>query len=383
MKAIIVGGGIGGLAAAVALRRVGVEAEVFERAARIQEVGAGVSLWGNAMKALRRLGLYEAVRARGAEIGGEARTWRGKRLFSYSAEDLQRRFGQTNLALHRAELQAALLSTLPAETVRLDAEFTGFTQDGPAVTARFADGREARGDLLVGADGLRSATRAQLLGEEPPRYAGLTAWRGIAEKVDGFAPEGMGLNLWGRGSEFGLINIGDDRAYWYATANAPESSPANPAGHKREVLERLRGWYAPARMAVEATEDSRILRTDIYDRKPVGRWGSGRATLLGDAAHPMTPHLGQGACQAIEDAVALADVLGDVLRGSEPVDAALRAYEGRRQERTAPIVRRSRRVGWVMQLENPLLCTLRDNLTAAMPSGAQLRMLDPVVGYEV
>lgn len=378
MKAIVIGGGIGGLATAVALRRMGIEVEVFERAPRIEEVGAGVGLWGNAMRALRKLGLYDAVREQGAEIGGEARTWRGRKLFCLSAEELRRRFGESNLAIHRAKLQTALLSALPAGTVQLDSALADFAQNDSGVTASFADGREVQGDLLVGADGLHSATRKRLLGDEPPRYAGLTAWRGVIEDAEGLASEGMGLNLWGRGSEFGLANIGDNRAYWYATANAPESASVSPTGHKQEVVERFRGWYEPARRAIEATRETNILRSDIYDREPAKRWGSGRATLLGDAAHPMTPHLGQGACQAIEDAVALADVL----RSPEPTADALRAYERRRSGRTASIVRRSRRMGRVMQLENPVLCALRDNLAAAMPTGFQLRLLDPVVGYE-
>ncbi|MGB3682733.1 MAG: FAD-dependent monooxygenase [Rubrobacteraceae bacterium] len=379
MKAIIIGGGIGGLATAGALRRAGLEVEVFERAARIEAAGAGVSLWGNAMKALRKLGLYETVRSLGAEIGGEARSWRGDKLFSLSAEDLRQRFGEANLALHRADLQNALSSALPAETLRLGAEFVSLTHEDSGVTARFADGQTARGDFLVGADGLHSVVRRHLIGSGPPRYAGLTAWRGIADGADGLVREGLGLNLWGRGSEFGLVKVGGDRAYWYATANAPESSPASPAGHKEDVLEHLRGWYEPARRAVEATRETKILRTDIYDRKPVKLWGAGRATLLGDAAHPMTPHMGQGACQAIEDAVALADALRD----PRPVPEALRDYERRRRGRTAAIVRRSRRMGRVMQLENPLLCALRDSLASSGPLELQLRLLDPVVGYEV
>ncbi len=379
MKAIVIGGGIGGLAAAVALRRMGIEAEVFERAPRIEEVGAGVGLWGNAMRALRKLDLYDAVREQGAEIGGEARTWRGRKLFSLSAEELRRRFGESNLAIHRAKLQAALFSALPAGTVRLDSTLAGFTQNDRGVTARFADGREVQGDLLVGCDGLHSVTRKRLLGDEPPRYAGLTAWRGVVDDADGLVSEGMGLNLWGRGSEFGLANIGGNRAYWYATANVSESASASPAGDKQEVLERFQGCYEPARQAIEATRETNILRSDIYDREPARRWGSGRVTLLGDAAHPMTPHLGQGACQAIEDAVALADAL----RSREPTADALRAYERRRIGRTTSIVRRSRRMGWMMQVENPVLCALRDNLAATMPSRLRLRLLDPVVGYEV
>lgn len=379
MKAIVVGGGIGGLAAAIALQRAGLEVVVFERAEELREIGAGVALWANATKALRKLGVYEAVRAAGAEIGGEARSWRGRKLFSLPADGLRRRFGSPNLVVHRADLQAALLSALPRGTVRLGAELVGFGQDGKGVTARFADGREEAGDLLVGADGIRSAVRARLLGDGEPLFSGLTAWRGISEVGEDVAPPGVGLNLWGRGAEFGLASIGGGRAYWYFSRNAPEGALESPAGRKREVLEHLRGWYGPAREAVEATGESKILRTDLYDREPAKRWGEGRVTLLGDAAHPMTPHLGQGACQAIEDAV----VLADGLRGVESVATGLRSYEDRRIGRTGDIVRRSRRVGQVMQVESPLLCWLRDALVGITPASVRLRQLDPAVGYEV
>lgn len=367
------------MAATIALRRVEVEVGVFERAVEMREVGAGVALWANATKALRRLGVYEAVRDVGAEIGGEARSWRGRRLFSLPAGELRRRFGDANLVLHRADLQAALLSALPEGTVRLGAELVGFEQDGAGVVARFADGRQEVGDLLVGADGIRSTVRARLLGDGEPRYAGLTAWRGISHVGEDVAPPGVGLNLWGRGAEFGLASIGGGRAYWYFSRNAPEGAPESPAGRKREVLEHLRDWYWPARKAVEATGEAKILRTDLYDREPAKRWGEGRVTLLGDAAHPMTPHLGQGACQAIEDAV----VLAESLRGADSAASGLRSYEARRAERTGEIVRRSRRFGRVMRIENPLLCGLRDALVGLAPSGARLRQLDPVVGYEV
>lgn len=381
LKAIIVGGGIGGLSAAIALRRAGVEAVVFERAPEPREVGTGVGLWSNAVGVLKKLGLYETVRGLGAEIGAEIRSWRGRKLFELSVEELRQRYGEANLLVHRADLQSALLSALPEEAVRFGAHFVSFSQDGAGVRARFADGRKERGDLLVGADGLRSSVRATLLDDGPPRYAGLTAWRGIALSADGFAPEEAGLELWGQGTEFGVMGIGGGRAYWYATKNVPERAAESPVGRKSEVLDLLRGWYEPARAAVEATEEAKILRTDIYDREPAKRrWGEGRATLLGDAAHPMTPHLGQGACQAIEDAA----VLADCLRGAEGSPAAaLRLYEARRALRTAAIVRQSRRTGRILQLENPLLCGLRDSLVGALPQSLLLRQMDPVIGYKV
>lgn len=374
---MIVGGGIGGLAAALALGRAGLEVVVFERAPELREVGAGISLWANATRALKWLGVYEKIRASGAaEIGGELRSWRGEMFSKIPADDLRARFGEANLAVHRADLQGALFSALPPATVRLGAELTGFEQTGEGVLARFADGREERGDLLVGADGIHSSVRAQLFGRLAPRYAGYTAWRGIAE-ADGRLPEGIGLNLWGRGSEFGLAGIGRGRFYWFATRNAPEGEPESAAGRKREVLGLLSGWYEPATTAVASTDEAEILRNDIYDRDPLGSWGAGRVTLLGDAAHPMTPNLGQGACQAIEDAVVLARCLG----GGDGISHSLRLYEGRRVRRTATVVRRSRLAGRVAQTENPLLCRLRDELARRTSGRAQLRLYDEIARY--
>jgi 2-polyprenyl-6-methoxyphenol hydroxylase-like FAD-dependent oxidoreductase len=379
VKAIIVGGGIGGLTAAVALGGAGVEAMVFEHAEELREIGAGITLWANAMKALEKLGVHDALREAGAaELGGELRSWRGERISEIPADQLRSSHGEANLAVHRADLQGALLAALSQGTVRLGAEFVGFTQDAAGVVARFADGSEERGELLVGADGIHSSVRAQLFGWRPPRYAGYTAWRGIADAGDGLVREGFGLNLWGRGSEFGLVSVGRGRFYWFVTRNAPEGEAEDAHGRKREVLDLLGGWYEPTRTAVEATGESKILRNDIHDRDPLERWGEGRVTLLGDAAHPMTPNLGQGACQAIEDAVVLARCLG---AGGEVV-TSLRHYEDRRIPRTADVVRRSRLAGRILQLENPVLCRLRDAVARRTSARAQLRQLASVARFE-
>jgi FAD-dependent urate hydroxylase len=378
-RAVIVGGGIGGLTAALALGHAGFEVAVFERAPELREIGAGISLWANATRALKRLEVYDGIRSSGAaEIGGELRSWRGDLITEIPADDLREKLGEANLAVHRAELQKALLAALPEGTVRLGAEFTGFIQNGDGVVAHFADGSEERGDLLVGADGIHSSVRAQLFGRHAPRYAGYTAWRGIAEAGEGSLPEGVGLNMWGRGTEFGLVGIGRGRFYWFATRNAPEGEKEAGAGCKREVLSLLSGWYGPARAAVEATAEHEILRNDIYDRDPLPRWGVGRVTLLGDAAHPMTPNLGQGACQAIEDAVVLALCMG----GESEVSRSLRLYEERRVRRTTVVVKRSRLAGRISQLENPLLCRLRDALAKRTSARAILRQYEEVARFE-
>ena len=376
-RAIVIGGGIGGLTAAVALRRAGIYAVVFERADELREIGAGISIWVNAMKALEGLGLADAVRAAGRqEIGGAIRTASGKTLSEIPAGVLEKRFG-LNVVLRRPDLQGVLLAALPEGAVRLGAECVGFRQDGSGVTALFAGGQEERGDLLVGADGLNSVVRRQLFGDQKPRYAGFTAWRALADLGDGW--DGAGFEAWGRGEIFGLASLGRGRFYWYATKNAPEGQQDAAGGRKVELLERFGSWHEPIPSVIRATGEKAILRNDIFDREPLERWGVGRVTLLGDAAHPMTPNLGQGACQAIEDAV----VLAKGVREEEEIPAALRLYEERRMERTASIVRRSRFLARYSQLENPLLCGLRNAAVRAMPLRLQLRQLDPILGYEV
>ncbi|HMB07038.1 MAG TPA: FAD-dependent monooxygenase, partial [Isosphaeraceae bacterium] len=201
----------------------------------------------------------------------------------------------TILLLHRAELLGALLDAAGREVVRLGAECVGLEQDAQGVRARFAAGHEARGDVLIGADGLHSAVRSALFGPAKPRYGGYAAWRAIARfDLDRLTPG----ETWGPGRRFGQWGMSDGRAYWYATQTVAEGQGDPPQGRKRGLLDRYRGWHTPIGELVEATDESAILRNDIYDRPPLSRWGLGRATLLGDAAHPMTPDLGQGACQA-------------------------------------------------------------------------------------
>jgi 2-polyprenyl-6-methoxyphenol hydroxylase-like FAD-dependent oxidoreductase len=386
MRAMVVGGGIGGLTAAVALRRAGVEAVVFEKAGELREIGAGISLWANAMKALRKLGLYDTVLAVGKHLHpkGELRSPNGRVFYEMPSPAIEERFGGTTMVVHRADLQKTLCAALGKEAIRPGAEVTGFEQDKRGVVARFAaGGREERCELLIGADGLHSTIRGQLLGDGPPLYAGYIAWRGVAELGDEPFPGGGAFETWGRGERFGLVKLGRRRVYWYATQNVPEGEEKAGPGRKAVLLARFGGWHEPIPSGVEATEESDIHFDGVYYREPATRWGEGRVTLLGDAAHPMTPDLGQGACQAIEDAVVLARSLGE--RGDDAA-AALRLYEDRRKERTASVVRQSRRLGRIGQLENPLLCRLRDTALRALPKrvqlSAQLRQMEPIVGYE-
>lgn len=369
MRVIVVGAGIGGLVAAIALRRRSVEVTVVERAADPREIGAGITLWPNAMRALRTLGLADAVIAAGAPaLSGEIRSRRGEVLSRPTFDDLERRFGEQGVAIHRADLRRLLLAALDPSIVRLGARYVGSTEDGDAITVRLADGDRERADVLVGADGLRSTVRSHLWGEMPPRYAGYTAWRGVVTA----ASDDVGFESWGRGERFGLVPIGTDRVYWFATANAPEGG-RDAADPRPELLRRFGDWHRPIPAIIAATPAPAILRHDVSDRPPLSRWSKGRVTLLGDAAHPMTPNLGQGACQAIEDALAAS------LDGASNVADALHAYDALRLPLTSALVRQSRTIGRIGQLQSAPLVRLRDLALKRLPPRSHARRLERIL----
>lgn len=374
--AIIVGAGIGGLASALALKRAGIEVTVFERTQELQEVGAGLTLWANAIKVLHKLALEEITHSAYNLADGNIYSWKGQRLSSLSAAALKRRFGATNLAIHRADLQTALLAAVGPEKVRLNHQLCDFKQDKAGVTAHFSNGVEARGRTLIGADGLYSSVRTHLFGETQPRYAGYTAWRGVvaAPLVDILVGE-----YWGSGKRFGMVPLSGNRVYWFATNTTSEGMQEGFAGRKQEVLSLFADWYPSIPALIEATPESEILRNDIYDRPPLPYWTRGRVTLLGDAAHPMTPNLGQGACQALEDAL----VLAQCLEHTENVPVALQLYQARRIQHTTQVVVHSRTLGRIGQWKSPLACWLRDNGLKYTPKALQLVTVEQAVGHEV
>ena len=356
----IIGGGIGGLAAACAFQRQGIEVTVFERNPELREIGAGLTLWANGVQVLQQLGLADALTAVSARLTHfECWSWRGKRLGSVRLDTLERRVGAPSLGIHRADLLRMLAGAVDRGSIHVQAHCVGFSSEQEHVIAHFVDGHEQQTDLLVGADGLYSMIREQLLGKQPPRYSGYTCWRGVALFEDAHVSPGISSETWGRGRRFGMLPIGNGRVFWYATLNCPAGEQDRAGERKENLLRLFGGWREPIGRLIEATDKGAILRNDLFDRRPVRHWGRSRVTLLGDAAHPPTPNLGQGACQALEDAFVLAECLAEQ---REPV-AALRAYEARRMKRSAAIIKQSALVGKIGQWEQPLLCSLRDRLT--------------------
>lgn len=362
---IVAGAGIGGLTLAIALQRHRLPVRVLERASTLAPVGAGLAIQPNATAVLTALGLAAAITAAGQLVARAAMLDdRGRRLGKeQDLAALCASFGAPAVAMHRARLHRVLQEAVAPGTIELGVEVVDYERRGDAVVVRCADGSTIDADVLVGADGVRSNVRRRLTADGEPRYSGYTSWRGVT--TSGAGPQLTRMSeSWGRGERFGMVDIGHDEIYWFAVVNAPPQGTDRDA--RSELITRFGGWHDPIRRVIEATAPDRILRTDITDRPPIIRWHDGGAVLLGDAAHPMTPNLGQGACQAIEDAV----VLADALAGSETADAAFHRYEQRRVARANAVVMAARRFGSIAQWSNPAAVRLRNALMRWTPDRA-------------
>jgi 2-polyprenyl-6-methoxyphenol hydroxylase-like FAD-dependent oxidoreductase len=374
-KAIVIGGGIGGICAAIALRRAGIDATVFERAPAIKEIGSAIPLWSNALSALRKLGVADAIERLGAQADiAKISTWRGEILADLSHEQRLLRLGTVSMVVHRAELLDMLLKTLGEEYVQLGADCVGFSQDETCVRAHFADGKQTQGDFLIGADGLHSTIRSAWFPRRKARFEGSTCWRGIAH----INRTGLETLAWGKGCQFGISPMTLERAYWFAQKDAPEGEHEEEGKRKGRLLELFHDWHDPIPAVIEATKEEDILRNDVYELPPLRYWTKGRVALLGDAAHAMTPNLGQGGCLAIEDAVVLADCL------SAEVDVvhALKLYEKRRIKRAHHVAWFAHNMGQAVEIESSLLSGARDVLIKHVPIGVVLQTLMWILEYE-
>jgi 2-polyprenyl-6-methoxyphenol hydroxylase-like FAD-dependent oxidoreductase len=362
--------------AALALRRVGIDAQVYERVDSLSKIQTGLAivLWSNAMRALRYLGLDQQIEAASSNIERvKFRSSSGEMLADWPVGDMARKYGMPNHGIMRAELARILFEALEDGVLQLGRECTGFHQDESGVTVHFADGQDERGDVLIGADGLRSVIRTQLLGNMNPRYAGYTAYPGSV--VNDVADAHVFHDYFGSGLRFLFFRI-REKTFWVAVVGAPEGGTGID---KQELMERYRNWIEPVPTLIAAADESAMMRLDGYDRNPLKRWGEGRVTLLGDAAHPMTFNVGQGACQAIESGI----VIANCLSGEDNVVSALRQYEAQRTTRTGPVVLQARRVGLWGTWHNPLVVAGRDQFMKFTLNKVAIKMVDYNMGFEV
>jgi salicylate hydroxylase len=351
-RVAIIGGGIGGLTAAVAMHRRGIEVEVYEQAPQIGEIGAGVSLSPNAIKAFRAMGLNEPIAAIGFESDYQkVRAWNtGEEISSiYRKGVYEQVFGAPYLSMHRADLVDMLSRHLPDSAFRLGARCTGVETSGANARARFEDGREIEADIIVGADGIHSAVRRSIFGQEAPRFTGSVCWRGLVpiealpagtistDLTIYMGPRCHVIHFMARCGK--LINfVAHVESTWTGESWTQECN-------RSEVMDTFAGWHEPLLKLLGSSD--RYYKWALYDREPLDCWTKGRVTLLGDSAHAMLPHIGQGACMAIEDGYALAAM---VAQRSDDLDDALRQYERVRIPRTRHAVLEARARGHEMHL---------------------------------
>lgn len=336
---MIAGAGIGGLTAAIALRRIGREALLLEKARSLRPVGAGITLQINAMTALGRLGLAGAVAERGVAVRWiESRTTTAKLRARADLAPIAQRLGAPCISIERAALQQTLCEALEGVELRTESAVESFQIDSKGQSVRVAciDGENVEeGCALIGADGARSRVAAGLA-PGATLSSPYQCWRAICPTTPGIPPA-TGCGWWGPGLAFGCFPIVGERTYWYCTTYS-SANPPEDGETKRWLIGRLAGWDPRVAELVDATPAEAISKTPIYERSWLSSWGAGPVTLLGDAAHPMTPSMGQGGGMAIEDAV----VLADRIEKTGSIAPGLRAYERARRPRTLAMVRNSR-----------------------------------------
>jgi 2-polyprenyl-6-methoxyphenol hydroxylase-like FAD-dependent oxidoreductase len=380
-KVMIIGGGIGGLSAGVGLQAKGVPIAIYEAQPEIRELGTGTGIQRVAQEGLAQLGLTEAIHA----VAGQP--FEELRLISHRNGRTMARIPRRGEAfiVHRGDLIEVLKQGLRDQgVIHCSSECVGFEQDESGVTARFADGREERGAALIGADGVRSVIRQQVIGDGPPLYSGQTAWRGMPVYTHPTLPGNISEQVWGPAGLFGLFPC-NERLFWWASEVRPEGEPDTPDGRKADLLKTYGDWPESLGEVIENTPDEQIYRGDLYHRRPAKTWTEGRVTLQGDAAHPTMPAMGQGAGMAIEDGAVVARELaaaGDLQTGGA-VAAAFQRYEEKRLPRTSGIVNTARRLAEMCKWKSRPALAAREAMLSAIPERVWLRTYEHEHTYKL
>ncbi|ERJ60597.1 FAD-dependent monooxygenase [Sphingobacterium paucimobilis] len=374
---LIIGGGVAGLTAAIALQSINRDFRLFEQSQLLHGIGAGFGLAANAMQALDILGLKTEIEELGYYIDNyNIRSERGDILFSPDTKRIARQYSQKNFAIHRADLHAHLLSKIEPAHVVLGKRAQKLEQKDNLVRVFFDDGSTYTAKYLLIADGVKSRLRQQLVPSSIPRYAGYTCWRATIDNTD--IQLDTGFETWGRAGRFGVTPLVDNRIYWYACVNGPANSPLFKNTTAGDLYHRFEHYHDPIPRILEATENKNLIWSDIIDIKPLQHLAYDNILIIGDAGHATTPNMGQGACQAIEDVA----VLIDELQQNKTMVEAFRSFEKRRLERTRYITETSRQIGQVAQWENPVLITLRNTLAKGLPNRIKQHSLSKLLSKD-
>lgn len=358
-KITIVGAGIGGLTAAIALKKRGFEVEIFESAPEFKRAGSGINLAMNAMQVYRELGVYDDILSAANYTNVmKSVTPELKTIAIVDFKKLEPEFGVKNVAIHRATLHEILLKHLDDTPVHLGKSLASLHQNSETVTLEFKDGSTHESDLVIGADGIHSAVRNSIFTQTELRDAQQLCWRGISKaNVDpSYKTE---LNeAWGKGSRFGFVRIDDDSIYWYALIdkNLLKLGETNPQ-------EYFKDYHTLVQQIIKETPTSDIIFNEIWDLNPIEKWYQGNVCLLGDAAHATTPNMGQGACQAVESAMTLSLCLSE----ENTREKAFERYQKMRKEKAVGVVKSSWRLGKIAQSSNPFTIFIRNVITRIIP----------------
>ncbi|MGE0432008.1 MAG: FAD-dependent monooxygenase [Planctomycetota bacterium] len=378
MRVLIVGAGIGGLTLARALQRRGIQPDIIDHAHELAPVGAGIALGLNAMLVYRGLGLRDAILDRGMQIRhASIRTATGKLLTQTDPSSLTATLDPSMLSfvtIHRGELHTALIDGVGGiERIRLNTTVDRLDDEDRRVNVTFSDGRREHYDVVVGADGIHSKVRDLLLGPTVLQYSGYTCWRVIAP----ITPEHGTVESWGRGQRIGVVPVRGDRAYAFLVANAPPRQPAPWSD-----IESFRHYWRdftgdPGALVHSITDLGMLIHHDLDELPWLPAWYRGRVVLLGDAAHAMTPNMGQGAAMSIEDAWVLAEELA--AKGAAEVPAALRSYSDRRRDRVKWVQDTSRFIGRIAQWSGRFACAFRNFAVWAAPARSTMKVMQRLV----
>lgn len=353
MKIIIIGAGIGGLTTGIALKRFGHQVVIYEQTAQILPVGAAISVWSNGVKCLNYLGLSEKI----ARIGGQLNDLAyidgisNQPMTQFSLQPLINEVGQRPYPVSRAELQNLLMDEFGRQDIRLGMRMQQLEDDGTLVTATFADGSKDSAPLLIGADGTHSITRQYVLNETlQRRYAGYVNWNGLVQIDAELAPAQQWTTFVGQGKRVSLMPVADNRFYFFFDVPLPVGLPNNKDEYQATLKEYFKGWCQPVQTLIDRIDPQSTNRVEIHDIEPFLTFYKGRVVLLGDAAHSTTPDIGQGGCQAMEDAIYLARSLQINTLGMED---ALHRYQEKRNERTRELILRARKRCDVTHMKEP------------------------------
>lgn len=343
MEITIIGAGMGGLTTGIALKKFGHKVTIYEQAEKILPVGAAISLWSNGVKCLNYLGLTEQV----AKLGGQMDQLAyidgltGDTMTQFSLLPLIEEVGQRPYPVARADLQNMLMDEFGREDIQLGKKMVELQEQEDGVLVKFADGTEIKTDLLIGADGTHSITRAYVLGEQVSRrYAGYVNWNGLVEISENLSPADQWTTFVGQGKRVSLMPVADEKFYFFFDVPLPVGLENNRAEYKTLLKQYFEGWCAPVQHLIDALDEQKTNRVEIHDIEPFAQFYKGRVVIVGDAAHSTTPDIGQGGCQAMEDAIYLARSLQINTLGLED---ALKRYQNKRNERANELVLRARK----------------------------------------